>query len=89
GTPVYSTINWGLSGQAAQSIQVNRQASNNAVFFGNRYVVTNLNGGATYQFQVRECDVWTCSGWSNVLNLTTQPTNVVNILLDYTPTPPG
>lgn len=89
GRPAYSTINWGFSGQAPQSIQVNRQASNNTVFNGNRYVMTNLNGGAAYQFQVRECDTWTCSGWSNVLNLTTQPTNVVDILLDYTPTPPG
>jgi len=83
GRPLSSDIMWGINGQTQPTISVSRQASQNAIYNNNRYVATNLSPGANYQFQVRECDMFTCTGWSNLLNITSQPTNRVDLLLDY------
>jgi hypothetical protein len=51
---------------------------------GNGYSPTGLISGATYEFQVRDCDLVTCTPYSTVLDVTTagQSANMVTLYLD-------
>jgi hypothetical protein len=77
-----SDIAWGPAGGPAQTVHKPRRTYDN----GNTFTAANLTPNTSYQFRVRNCDAVACSAWSNVLEVRTQGSDQVQLLLDYNST---
>jgi hypothetical protein len=77
---VESDVSWGPQGGTTQTVTVQRKPNDHR----NSYQATNLAANSPYQFQVRDCDVVTCSQWSSWQTWSTgvQASNTVQFWLD-------
>jgi hypothetical protein len=77
---VQSDVNWGPQGGKPQTVSINRSPNDHK----DSYQATGLNPNAPYQFQVRDCDLVTCSQWSDSQTYSTgaQASNSIQFWLD-------
>jgi hypothetical protein len=77
---VLSDVSWGPQGGKTQTVPISRTPNDNK----DTYQATGLSGNAPYQFQVRDCDIVTCSQWSDWQTWTTGAlgSNTVQFWLD-------